>query len=392
LKAAKKALIHEQRSILEATGDLEEDRSVVFVSIDFEHECTSAGRGVGIREMGIATFDTRDLIHHEKEPHTIIQTGNYRCQKKRKNGFIFGTPMTVQQIEMGEILKRAIRQYDRNGKLRRVILVAHGVQSELSVMKLCLGIDLTDRDEYPSVVGILDTHELSRATLLQSELAFASYKLQGILETFGVPYKSLHTAGNDANFTLKALLMLCDRCLETGGGANSSQEERLAVLRSIAQASFEPDLKLKRKLKRSVQKKGEVRTKKQNNTPVVMHERVPPGIANSGERHTENNRSVEKTGSRGRGRGRQSQRKIQTSPGVLSFQESLDLLSCDMVPSVPKSITVTASTSTLFVAMDLKVQKKMGPHGKETTKTPKLEGAGFCSFDTESLTGPVDEP
>jgi hypothetical protein len=107
LQAAKEALIHEQRITPEANSDLVEDLSIVFVSIDFETDCAIADR-VRIREMGISTFDTRVLIRHETEPHRMIQTQNYLCQKKSRRTYIFGQSSAVQQNEMGAILERAI--------------------------------------------------------------------------------------------------------------------------------------------------------------------------------------------------------------------------------------------------------------------------------------------
>jgi len=387
LEMAKQALMHEQQFIPEAPSDREEDRSVVFVSIDFENGPDNREGVIRVREMGISILDSRELICHKKEPHEMIQTQNFRCQKKPGSWYLFGQSTTVQQKEMGEILERALRQYDPNGKLRRVNITAHAVLTDLDTMRKCFGIDITDRDKYPSVVGVVDTELLSKTTFLMSELAFESYMLQSILETLSVPYAFLHTAGNDANFTLKALLMLCVRYLETDDSIDPRQEEKLAVIRCIAQASIESDLRNASEMRsRIIRDLVEVRTEKGSKTSVAMQENPDAGSSDPGKRESGNVSLVEK-------HHRRSENKQRGNfSTALSFQDSLDLLKSDLFPPAAKPVSVTANTSTLFVGVDFKLIRGVELHGADITQAQGIRGAGFCTFDTESLAHTLQEP
>lgn len=69
------------------------------------------------------------------------------------------------------------------------------------------------------------------------------FSLENLLSKLDIPFAYLHIAGNDANFTLKALLMLAVRSAESAGTKlNPEQEKLLTQLRAIGHASIDAEL------------------------------------------------------------------------------------------------------------------------------------------------------
>jgi hypothetical protein len=57
-------------------------------------------------------------------------------------------------------------------------------------------------EEVGTIVAKLDTTYIAR------EVLGMNFKLQGLLKTLGCPNENIHNAGNDANFALRAFLLL----------------------------------------------------------------------------------------------------------------------------------------------------------------------------------------
>jgi hypothetical protein len=79
---------------------------------------------------------------------------------------------------------------------RNIVLVGHGLSEDLAVLS-SLGFDFQT-----SIIGIFDTAYIS------SELEMSPCSLGRLLDELECPTASLHNAGNDANFTLRALILL----------------------------------------------------------------------------------------------------------------------------------------------------------------------------------------
>lgn len=63
------------------------------------------------------------------------------------------------------------------------------------------------------------------------------FGLQDLLEKLKMPFKHLHVAGNDANFTLKAFLFLAAQSVkDPGTQLNPDQEEILKKIQAFGQA------------------------------------------------------------------------------------------------------------------------------------------------------------
>jgi DNA polymerase III epsilon subunit-like protein len=81
-------------------------------------------------------------------------------------------------------------------KSRHVVLVGHDIRNDLHAMR-SLNFDFP-----ASIISILDTSRITR------ELDVTVSSLTDLLEVFQCPFDKLHCAGNDAHFTLRALLLL----------------------------------------------------------------------------------------------------------------------------------------------------------------------------------------
>lgn len=92
------------------------------------------------------------------------------------------------------------------------MLLGHSISAELDSMEK-IGIDLRDQRLF-SIEGILDTGTISKHLGLPFSQRPSLAKLLGF---FAIPFQtySLHNSGNDAHFTLRALLMLATTAFES---------------------------------------------------------------------------------------------------------------------------------------------------------------------------------
>ncbi|KAH8881209.1 hypothetical protein GQ53DRAFT_516916 [Thozetella sp. PMI_491] len=107
-------------------------------------------------------------------------------------------------------------------KDRNVILVGHDINNDLKALR---GLRFT----FPAPLsGILDTlHGTSKIYKSWSG------SLGGLLGLLGCPYNGLHCAGNDANFTLRAVLLLSIQSYINQHNSYDLYNERLAFYDSL---------------------------------------------------------------------------------------------------------------------------------------------------------------
>lgn len=108
-----------------------------------------------------------------------------------------------------------------------IVLVGHGFGSDLEVLKF-LGVDLET-----SIVGIFDTAMIRDRVLGPShDLNYA--QLEHLLQKVRCAHYKLHTGGNDANFTLRALLLLeVESYRGSGELLDDAARRRLGIIQSI---------------------------------------------------------------------------------------------------------------------------------------------------------------
>lgn len=200
----------------------------LFIAIDFERPGSIANNfNLGLNtQAGISILDTRDLSTPQKrilklETYNFI-TGSESYYAESAAKFLWGTPKKISPSKMLECINKLVR---RN---RNIILVGHGFAGDLDALN-SLGFDFQT-----SVIGILDTANIT------SELDMCRGTLGRLLEKLGCPKSSarLHNTGNDANFTLRALILLAIRGYEQQRlDTLLVQEEtvaRIEALRAIA--------------------------------------------------------------------------------------------------------------------------------------------------------------
>ena len=172
-------------------------------------------------QIGVAILDCRDLI--SSPPRNAILTYNfvtgspsyYTATAKK---YLFGESIAIHQQNILFNLESLVPPS------RNIILVGHGVGHDLSILRL-LGFN-------PSIRGILDTERIA-SKILPS----ISTTLCGILTELQCPFQNLHTAGNDAYFTLRVLLLLAIREYPEEE-INSNHQEILSALEAITNVSI----------------------------------------------------------------------------------------------------------------------------------------------------------
>lgn len=160
------------------------------LSVDFEYD---QNKNFQISECGLASYFNGESVYE----HYIIE-GNYE-NKKNYNlqfKFNFGESKIITMETLLKILSDRIANSD--------YLVGHGVAAEYLVLKN-YGIKLA---EMPHIAG-LDTQRIFYSKFhYESENTHLS--LGAMLAHLSIPYDFLHNAGNDAAYTLKALVKMAD--------------------------------------------------------------------------------------------------------------------------------------------------------------------------------------
>jgi hypothetical protein len=122
---------------------------------------------------------------------------------------------------------------------RSIILVGHGVSSDLAALK-ALGFDF----QKILVIAKLDTYLLAR------DLQMGHLILKNLLMELNCPCNfKFHNAGNDAKFTLRALLLLGIKAI--GAAESNKTSERVENLWRIAMEEV-----LSRKWKKCIRRKA----------------------------------------------------------------------------------------------------------------------------------------
>ncbi len=99
-------------------------------------------------------------------------------------------------------------------QLRAIILIGHSIREDLKILRL-VGIDIST---IAPIVAVIDTYTLSRFVLPPHHpnvptLPGQDFSLRGVLAQLGCrpPIATFHNAGNDAVYSLLAMLLLAVR-------------------------------------------------------------------------------------------------------------------------------------------------------------------------------------
>ncbi|CAD6569968.1 MAG: hypothetical protein ASARMPRED_003339 [Alectoria sarmentosa] len=226
---------------------------VVFVAIDFEYlqnfEHYSRHQELN-SQIGIAVLDSRILI--SSPPRRAISTCNfvtgspYCAATIRK--FLFGETSTIYQRDILSTLESLIP------RRRNIVLVGHGFWHDLRILRP-LNFDL-----HISIVGILDTGKMASKMFPNVSITLGS-----ILSELQCPFQNLHTAGNDAYYTLRALLLLATRSYRGEIVNDLKRQDTLTALEAITEVPVprrsDPQAKSNKKKRKRFQRNRKHRTK-----------------------------------------------------------------------------------------------------------------------------------
>jgi hypothetical protein len=208
--------------LLKVLGPMEEAppryKDAVLIAIDFENNIHFNGdlsRNVNT-QLGLAILDTRDISSTALAPEKLISTYNFvtgspEYYRKSMLKSLFGMPILIKLSEVIDQL-RALIPKDRN-----VILVGHDIRNDVYIL-LRLGFDLRGLE-------CLDTFRIAGEVL-----PYFSLRLGELLTELGCPHNWLHNGGNDAHFTLRALLLLAVKASLNQVQGNA----KLALLEDLA--------------------------------------------------------------------------------------------------------------------------------------------------------------
>jgi hypothetical protein len=208
---------------------------VVFICFDVESYERSHSQ---ITEIGIATLDTRDLINLPpgedgenwrskiRARHFRINENlhlrNYEFVQGCPDRFEFGESKFVDLEEVGDWVRGVFRppfaalEEDggvaldgstqspddaRGAEQRNIVILGHDIQTDLDYLRK-VGVDATT---LPNVIDCLDSATLYRAWTREPQIR----SLGKILLDFDIVGWNLHNAGNDAVYTIQAMLAVC---------------------------------------------------------------------------------------------------------------------------------------------------------------------------------------
>ncbi|KAL2069378.1 hypothetical protein VTL71DRAFT_14055 [Oculimacula yallundae] len=207
-----------------------EPRDVVLVSLDLEGP--RQNRCHVISQIGVSYFDTRRLHHPNQADHHHFATRHFIVGGQRRLAHVgakyhFGDSEHItSQDGVDDVLRNLLLIPDEKApeKYRDIVLLAHGISADLATCRK-RGYSLED---LTSVVGLLDTAYLARDVL------GTTMPLCSLLNILELPSKELHNAGNDANYALRALLVLCSY------GVSPLSAKSIGTLDYFKGIAFEP--------------------------------------------------------------------------------------------------------------------------------------------------------
>jgi hypothetical protein len=224
----------------------EQDMADVVVAIDF-------GGGSNIKkafitsrrsQLGLSVIDLRDVRRAVEECGTLptISIQNYWTGYEKKfkalQKFRFGIAEAISIYDVADKVRQCMkRQDDANiGEHRKIDLVGQWVREEDVAMK---ALRVSKKKDLDSVVANLDTAIMGAEMFHRPK--GEPIALQDLSVELEIPIEEqdFHAAGNDANCTLRALLLLAVRHHEKNY-CDGSQTTLLRLLRDIGRAQLPP--------------------------------------------------------------------------------------------------------------------------------------------------------
>lgn len=222
-------------------------KDAVFVCIDCEAYEKAHDR---ITEIGVAVFDTRHMSRSsddiwmsklEYAHYRPVENGhllNRIYVKGREEFFNFGSTKWIRVSDMPNILRHIFQHptsvgeateltFPTNNERRNVVLVAHNASSDKAFMHN-VGFNLHDVD---NLARTIDTQVMAGAIKKQQ------VGLRRLLLSLGLEPYNLHNGGNDAAYTLQALLRMAIKDIDRPGSVYTDLERFAGKLPKTGRAS-----------------------------------------------------------------------------------------------------------------------------------------------------------
>lgn len=242
---------------------------VLFVAIDFEG--THVGRGSTISQIGVSILDTRGLPYASLLGQQVIRNKLYcisraskfsRLEEKTKKVYRFGEVKWVLREDVVTTLATIFQDCSRFSILdqystlprvktevnvmgytskskrnRNIVLVGHGLHNELNIMD-ALGFR---PGNHAKIIATMDTELLANQVegwKQKTNLKSLIRSLELVPKFFHIPGASprlrrFHNAGNDAAYTLEALLLLSVKWHAAAVDSSYAEWTRLSKLSAI---------------------------------------------------------------------------------------------------------------------------------------------------------------
>ncbi|KIE02809.1 QDE-2-interacting protein, partial [Metarhizium majus ARSEF 297] len=153
-------------------------------------------KGIAAGPSGANWWDFIEAHHVRVKEYAGLV--NYRFVQGCPNNFDFGTSVFPRRAELVDTINATFAKY-ANGA-HDVVLVGHDIKSDIKYLST-IGFPI---DQLPGLIGNVDTQAIYRAWKDGTK----SPSLGSVLVDLDIRYKNLHNAGNDAVYTLRAMVAI----------------------------------------------------------------------------------------------------------------------------------------------------------------------------------------
>ncbi|KAI4864430.1 hypothetical protein F4820DRAFT_333933 [Hypoxylon rubiginosum] len=205
-------------------------KDVLYIAVDIDGTQDFSCVHTGHYLLGISILDARDLHSYTNKPKAkyaqdvirsyLVQAGHSDHLSYQSDRFLFGDTQQIQAQDVKAYLQKLIRH-------RQYVLVTYGGES--TDCKFIQQLRLITRPLYH-----IDVLKVAQYPLQMHY----RYSLAKLLDALNLPWMNLHVAGNDARFTLHAMLMLAVRDWNLRNETTPAPMvcETLSCLKGIAKA------------------------------------------------------------------------------------------------------------------------------------------------------------
>jgi hypothetical protein len=193
--------------LVDAPNSLSE-AAIVSLNLEWWEKEPHPTTEIGIAELHpveqLPTTHAENILTEITVAHARIAENSHLLNRFHGAGkpdeFHFGTTKYVTMQEARQILVDTFCRLpaDRKGKMQPMILLAHGADGKFNHIKEKMGFDVLGLS---TVVKVLDTQRLAQQAGISGPKG-PTISLEHLVDHFNINNHNLHTAGNDAAYTM----------------------------------------------------------------------------------------------------------------------------------------------------------------------------------------------